>query len=48
LSEFLAPAEHDDPRIARAGEQSRWTDPDSVALARRSGRPGLQHLVNGS
>jgi len=38
LSELIARAEHDDPRIARAAEQSRWTDPDS-GYARRALSP---------
>lgn len=43
LSELIARAEHDHPRIARAAEQSLWTDPASGyerrALSPTSGGP---------
>ncbi|WUH89277.1 helix-turn-helix domain-containing protein [Streptomyces sp. NBC_00433] len=29
LSELIARAEHDEPRVARAADQPEWTDPDS-------------------
>jgi transcriptional regulator with XRE-family HTH domain len=43
LSELIARAEHADRRLARAGEQPCWTDPESGyrrrALSPASGRP---------